>query len=50
VQFATDDFTIGEGSGHIDVTVIRAGDASGNGHGKCFDVRRVAGRARFTEK
>jgi hypothetical protein len=29
VQFATDDFTISEGSGHIDVTVIRAGDASG---------------------
>ncbi|HMG74925.1 MAG TPA: TIGR03118 family protein [Pyrinomonadaceae bacterium] len=29
VQFATDDFTIGEGSGHIDVTVIRAGDSSG---------------------
>ncbi|MGZ8842882.1 MAG: TIGR03118 family protein [Pyrinomonadaceae bacterium] len=29
VQFATDDFTIGEGAGHIDVTVIRAGDASG---------------------
>jgi uncharacterized protein (TIGR03118 family) len=29
VQFATDDFTIGEGSGHIDITVIRAGDSSG---------------------
>jgi uncharacterized protein (TIGR03118 family) len=29
VQFATDDFTISEGSGHIDVTVTRAGDASG---------------------
>jgi uncharacterized protein (TIGR03118 family) len=29
VQFATDDFTISEGSGHIDVTIIRAGDASG---------------------
>jgi uncharacterized protein (TIGR03118 family) len=29
VQFATDEFAIGEGSGHIDVTVTRAGDASG---------------------
>ncbi|MGH9872953.1 MAG: TIGR03118 family protein [Pyrinomonadaceae bacterium] len=29
IQFATDDFTIGEGSGHIDITVTRAGDASG---------------------
>jgi uncharacterized protein (TIGR03118 family) len=29
VQFATDEFVIGEGSGHIDITVIRAGDASG---------------------
>src|SRR5205823_7123741 len=29
IQFATDDFTIGEGSGHIDVTITRAGDASG---------------------
>jgi uncharacterized protein (TIGR03118 family) len=29
VQFATDTFTIGEGTGHIDVTVTRAGDASG---------------------
>ena len=29
VQFATDDFVIGESSGHIDITVIRAGDASG---------------------
>ena len=28
IQFATDDFTIGEGSGHIDITVTRAGDAS----------------------
>ena len=29
VQFSTDDFAIGEGSGHIDVTITRAGDASG---------------------
>jgi uncharacterized protein (TIGR03118 family) len=29
VQFATDDFVIGESSGHIDITVTRAGDASG---------------------
>jgi uncharacterized protein (TIGR03118 family) len=29
IQFATDEFVIGEGSGHIDITVIRAGDASG---------------------
>ncbi len=29
IQFATDEFVIGEGTGHIDVTVTRAGDASG---------------------
>ncbi len=29
VQFATDEFVISEGSGHIDVAVTRAGDASG---------------------
>jgi uncharacterized protein (TIGR03118 family) len=29
IQFATDEFIIGEGSGHIDITVTRAGDASG---------------------
>jgi uncharacterized protein (TIGR03118 family) len=29
IQFATDAFAIGEGSSHIDITVIRAGDASG---------------------
>jgi uncharacterized protein (TIGR03118 family) len=29
IQFATDTFAIGEGSGHIDITIIRAGDASG---------------------
>ena len=29
IQFATDTFAISEGSGHIDVSVIRAGDASG---------------------
>jgi uncharacterized protein (TIGR03118 family) len=29
IQFSTDDFVIGEGNGHIDVSVIRAGDASG---------------------
>jgi Calx-beta domain len=29
IQFASDTFAIGEGSGHIDITVTRAGDASG---------------------
>jgi uncharacterized protein (TIGR03118 family) len=29
IQFSTDEFVIGEGTGHIDVTVTRAGDASG---------------------
>lgn len=29
IQFATDNFVIGEGSGHIDITITRAGDASG---------------------
>jgi len=29
IQFSTDDFAIGEGNGHIDLTVTRAGDASG---------------------
>jgi uncharacterized protein (TIGR03118 family) len=29
IQFATDKFIIGEGSGHIDVSIIRQGDASG---------------------
>ena len=29
VQFASDTFAIGEGSGHIDITVTRGGDASG---------------------
>jgi uncharacterized protein (TIGR03118 family) len=29
VQFSTDEYVIGEGSGHIDVTVTRNGDASG---------------------
>src|SRR4029453_7858366 len=29
IQFATDDFAIGEGSGHIDISVTRAGDSSG---------------------
>ena len=29
IQFATDEFVIGEGSGHIDITITRAGDASG---------------------
>jgi uncharacterized protein (TIGR03118 family) len=29
IQFATDEFVISEGSGHIDISVIRAGDASG---------------------
>jgi uncharacterized protein (TIGR03118 family) len=30
IQFATDEFVISEGSGHIDVTVTRAGDVSGS--------------------
>src|SRR4029077_3898131 len=30
IQFATDEFVISEGSGHIDITVTRAGDASGS--------------------
>jgi uncharacterized protein (TIGR03118 family) len=30
LQFSTDEFTIGEGTGHIDVTITRAGDASGS--------------------
>ena len=30
VQFGSDTFAIGEGSGHIDITVTRGGDASGN--------------------
>ena len=30
IQFATDEFVIGEGTGHIDVAVTRAGDASGS--------------------
>jgi uncharacterized protein (TIGR03118 family) len=29
VQFSSDTFSIGEGSGHIDITVTRSGDASG---------------------
>src|SRR5882724_9698937 len=29
IQFATDEFIIGEGTGHIDVSITRAGDASG---------------------
>jgi uncharacterized protein (TIGR03118 family) len=29
LQFATDEFVISEGTGHIDITVTRAGDASG---------------------
>lgn len=29
IQFATDDFAISEGSGHIDISVTRAGDVSG---------------------
>jgi len=29
IQFATDEFIIGEGLGHIDISVTRAGDASG---------------------
>jgi uncharacterized protein (TIGR03118 family) len=30
IQMSTDDFAIGEGSGHIDVSITRAGDASGS--------------------
>ena len=30
IQFSTDEFVIGENSGHIDITVTRAGDASGS--------------------
>jgi uncharacterized protein (TIGR03118 family) len=29
IQFSSDSFAIGEGSGHIDITVTRSGDASG---------------------
>jgi uncharacterized protein (TIGR03118 family) len=29
IQFSADQYTVGEGTGHIDVTVTRAGDASG---------------------
>ncbi|HEV2827157.1 MAG TPA: TIGR03118 family protein [Pyrinomonadaceae bacterium] len=29
IQFSSDEFAISEGSGHIDITVTRAGDASG---------------------
>jgi uncharacterized protein (TIGR03118 family) len=29
LQFSTDEFIIGEGTGHIDITVTRSGDASG---------------------
>ncbi|MDQ3806086.1 MAG: TIGR03118 family protein, partial [Acidobacteriota bacterium] len=39
VRFATDDFAISEGAGHIDITVIREGDASGTAtiHFNTFD-------------
>ena len=30
IQFATDEFVIGEDTGHIDISVTRAGDASGS--------------------
>jgi hypothetical protein len=30
IQFSADEYSIGEGSGHIDITVTRSGDASGN--------------------
>src|SRR6185503_12366885 len=30
LQFSTDDYAINEGAGHIDITVTRAGDASGS--------------------
>jgi len=30
IQFSSDEYTIGEGSGHIEITVTRQGDASGS--------------------
>ncbi|HLM59113.1 MAG TPA: TIGR03118 family protein [Pyrinomonadaceae bacterium] len=44
VQFATDTFAINEGSGHIDITVTRAGDASGSAtvNYATFDPRLAA--------
>ena len=30
IQFSTDEYAIGEGSGHIDITVTRSGDVSGS--------------------
>src|SRR6185503_11745790 len=30
IQFSTDEYSISEGSGHIDVTVTRSGDVSGS--------------------
>ncbi len=50
IQFATDQFVIGEGTGFIDVSVTRAGDASGIRHSQLQHVRSVAGWPCFSEK
>jgi hypothetical protein len=44
IQFATDAFSINEGSGHIDIGVIRAGDVSGPAtvNFNTFDESQVA--------
>jgi uncharacterized protein (TIGR03118 family) len=44
IQFATDDFAINEGAGHIDIGVIRAGDVSGPAtvNFNTFDESQVA--------
>ena len=44
IQFATDEFIINEGTGHIDVSITRAGDASGAAsvNFNTFDVSQAA--------